>query len=147
MNGIRMNLTPKRNYNFGPIAVPASPNTNSIKCDIAERINVTQFNSGVLVVRAFSHSVESDFDSVLVEVVEDGFTTEDPPLNMLGNTLATVTINKETPAGAIMLTDSFSTGFSSMVRVAVTGNRNHASVSTNAIDMDLQIDLILRYDS
>lgn len=143
---MRIQVTPKRSYAFSHIVTPTA-GENQINVTVAERINIEPFTSGVLAVRVFSNNVADAADSLTVTIQEDGYTREDPSANFFGgDALATVVVNNETDSDPTLVTSAFSSAFSSLVKVIVSGNRGVGTGAhdTSAIEADLQIDLIVR---
>lgn len=137
MSGTLIEVTPKRTYNFDHL-----DQTDTLSFNIAERIDVSQWPFGTLMVNVFSSAITHASSTVTIKALADGFTTEDPSQDFVDSTaVATVTLNSTTNGGDFKL-DSFSGNWGSMIAIQVSGFR--ASGDTDPISVDIQVRLAMK---
>lgn len=137
MSGIVVEVTPKRSFNFDDL----DQNTTQT-LTIAERIDVSQWPIGYLMVNVFSAAISST-STITVSVQPDGFTTEDPSVSFIDPTVA----NAEIDLGSATVTGDFETEdfsgtWGSVIAVTITATR--ASGDTNPLNADIQVRLSMK---
>lgn len=142
MSGAIIEICPPRNFDFTHVAAPGS-GTNTLSIPVAERLEVTPWTEGALVVRVHSINIYDPNDSIELVVSPDGSTEEDPSVLFIGTAVATRTLTNSDLAPSFLLT-SLTVPFGSMVRVDVRANRSSASTSTASLLAKLSAELVLK---
>jgi hypothetical protein len=127
MAGMVMQLVPRRTFDFTHL-IPGAPSTKLV---VAERIDVSQYNDGVLEIRVH----DSTFGGNLVsfELREDGFYDEDPGLIFEGAVIANKLLNEVKPQYIPIYTPLRGT----FVRLVLTAFKSGGTTFTGTFSVDL----------
>jgi hypothetical protein len=130
MSGVRLQLVPKRFYDFGTLQL-----SQAQTLFVVERIDVSQYIDAVLVLR--THAVNLTGGTIQVFLSADGFTEDDPDLVFVPTT-PLISLNVTSPAP--QLSTQLATVRGHYAVLGIVGQRT----SNFALNATVSMDLILR---
>lgn len=124
MAGTLIEICPMRVYDFSLL----NESAGQMSMPVAERIDVSQWTEGSLIVRVLTVDIEAEGDDIAVTVSPDGFTYESPASIYVGAPVATAAFDSTMQAPGFLIS-ALSLPFGPMLRVDVAGIRNTGGVT------------------
>jgi len=141
MSGMLLCIVPPTVFNFDNLIGTIG---KSVSVPIAQRIDTSGYESGVLQVRV--HSVNlTGADTITVTITPHGYTPDDPGLDFgsVGTVLQTITVTDgNAPDYQNVALTTSNTPFGNLLRINVNGNR--LATQTTVLNAKLSIDLTLK---
>ncbi len=142
MSGVVINVAPFRTYDFSDL-----PESGEINIQIAERIDVTPWREGTLVVRPAELTLDTG-DVITVRAVRDPWTPEDlaggdSPMGFgASNIMAAIALNDAPSQADVFQAQALSANFGQLLLVLISVTRGETATGT--CSTRLNIDLVMK---
>jgi len=133
MPGRTIRVCPPRDFDFSDLG-----SNDEQTITIAERLDASQFDELDLMVRV--HTAATIASAITVQVVSDGFTTDDPATEFFSDPIGSVSLNGNQNAGTLSISN-ISSKLGAMVAVQVKGTQAGSPATNSA---RLSIDLAMK---
>lgn len=140
MAGRTIRVCPPRDFDFGDLG---ANDTSTVT--VEERIDASQYDEVDLIVRVHQDAtLASGAGHVKVQIVSDGYTTDDPSQDFFSEVLGSIKLQGAITAGELELA-TVSSPLGAMVAVQVEGKQPATAVTTQ--NARLSIDLAFKTSS